>query len=110
MRDFVQDDESTPAALRYPRDPSLDPQLVWTGKDGQDGSDLEVPIVPVYIQEKVQPQAIIESLRRTAANGGTPELALFDDFNGLPDFDAKVDFYHHEGHWTNRMISATRCS
>ena len=32
-----------PQTLRYPRDPSLDPQLVWKGKDEQDGEDLEVP-------------------------------------------------------------------
>jgi len=36
----------------YPRDPSLDPQLVWKGKDEQDQADLAVPI---YIQEKVHP-------------------------------------------------------
>jgi len=28
---------------------------------------------------------------------------LFSDFNGL-DFAERVDFYHHEQHWTNRMI------
>jgi adenine-specific DNA-methyltransferase len=32
--------------LRYPRDPSLDPQLVWKGKDEQDGEDLVVPAIP----------------------------------------------------------------
>jgi adenine-specific DNA-methyltransferase len=30
---------------------------------------------------------------------------LFADFNGLPDeFDQRIDFYQHEGHWSNRMI------
>jgi len=29
--------------MLYPRDPSLDPQLVWRGKDEQDSADLEVP-------------------------------------------------------------------
>ena len=33
LRDFVADDELTPTTMRYPRDPSLDPQLVWKGKD-----------------------------------------------------------------------------
>jgi adenine-specific DNA-methyltransferase len=31
LRDFVADDEKAPKAMLYPRDPSLDPQLVWKG-------------------------------------------------------------------------------
>src|SRR5256885_2277586 len=33
LRDFVAEDEKAPKAMLYPRDPSLDPQLVWKGKD-----------------------------------------------------------------------------
>jgi len=29
LRDFVADDEKHPETMLYPRDPSLDPQLVW---------------------------------------------------------------------------------
>jgi adenine-specific DNA-methyltransferase len=107
LRDFVAEDEKAPKAMLYPRDPSLDPQLVWKGKDEQDASALEVPVVPVYIQEKVHPQALIENLRNTAKAGQPePELTLFDDFNGMDDaaFDRRVDFYHHDQHWSNRMI------
>lgn len=105
LRDFVKDDEVAPKTLLYPRDPSLDPQLVWKGKDEQDRQDLEVPVVPIYIQEKIHPQALVENLRDTAKKGEPePELSLFADFNGITDFDKKVDFYHHEGHWSNRMI------
>ncbi|GEM_PF-1729443 len=50
----------TDADLRYPRDSSLDPQLVWKWKDEQNGSDLEVPVVPIYIQNIVHPKVIIE--------------------------------------------------
>jgi len=32
LRDFVAEDEKRPAAILYPRDPSLDPQLVWKKK------------------------------------------------------------------------------
>jgi adenine-specific DNA-methyltransferase len=60
LRDFVAEDERAPKEMLYPRDPSLDPQLVWKGKDEQDRADLAVPVVPIYIQEKVHPQAIIE--------------------------------------------------
>ncbi len=51
LRDFVADEENAPKTMLYPRDPSLDPQLVWKGKDEQDQADLAVPIVPIYIQE-----------------------------------------------------------
>ena len=33
LRDFVADEELAPRKILYPRDPSLDPQLVWKGKD-----------------------------------------------------------------------------
>jgi hypothetical protein len=38
LRDFVRDDENAPKKLLYPRDPDLDPQLVWKGKDEQDAA------------------------------------------------------------------------
>jgi adenine-specific DNA-methyltransferase len=45
LRDFVAEDEERPSTLRYPRDPSLDPQLVWKGKDEQDGVGLSWGLV-----------------------------------------------------------------
>src|SRR4030066_220196 len=100
LRDFVEEQENKPKTILYPRDPSLDPQLVWKGKDEQDAQDLAVPAVPVYIQEHIKPQAIVE-LVRSEANKGKPEQPmLFADFNGLP-FEDRVDFYHHEQNWSN---------
>ncbi len=105
LRDFVADDEKAPRRVLYPRDPSLDPQLVWKGKDEQDAHPLDVPVVPIYIQEKIHPQALVENLRVTARAGEQePELSLFSDFNGIDDFDRKVDFYKWPQHWSNRMI------
>src|SRR5216683_5945092 len=83
LRDFVADDERAPKTMLYPRDPSLDPQLVWKGKDEQDRTDLAVPVVPVYIQEKIHPQAIINPLLRIAPPGDH-QPNLFADFNGGP--------------------------
>jgi adenine-specific DNA-methyltransferase len=109
LRGFVADEERQPAATRYPRwrsdrDTSQDPQLVWKGKDEQDLEDLEVPTVPIYIQEKVHPRVIIENLRETAKAGELePEMTLFDDFNGI-EFEKAVDFYQHEQNWSNRLI------
>lgn len=105
LRDFVAEDEAAPKTMRYPRNPDLDPQLVWKGKDEQDSEDLEVPVVPVYIQEKIHPQAIIEDVRASAKKNQPGTLDFFSDFNGLPkDFADRVDFYHHNGKWQNRMI------
>jgi len=104
LRDFVAEDEAKPKTLLYPRDPSLDPQLVWQGKDDQDRADLAVPVVPIYIQEKIHPQAIITALPRKAQPGDN-QLDLFADFNGGPEgFEQKIDFYRHDQNWSNRMI------
>lgn len=105
LRDFISEEDRKPKHTLYPRDESLDPQLVWRGKDEQDSSDLSVLAAPIYIQEKIHPQALVENLRDTAKKGEPePELSLFDDFNGITDFEQKIDFYNHEQHWANRMI------
>ena len=103
LQDFVREDEAKPKTVLYPRDPSLDPQLVWKGKDEQDAQPLAVPAVPVYIQEKIHPQAIVEDVRKAAEAGKPRQLDLFADFNGLP-FEQQIDFYHHDANWANRMI------
>ena len=93
-----------PVTLRYPRDTSLDPQLVWKGKDELDGEDLAVPAPPIYIQEKIDPRVLIEDLRTTAGAGEIePELTLFESFDGLDELDL-VDYYRHDANWSNRMI------
>ena len=111
LRDFVAEDERKPKTVTFPgllyaRDPSLDPQLVWKGKDEQDRQPLEVPAVPIYIQEKIHPHALIEDLRAEARKNGQGEpLPLFADFNGIK-FEDLVDFYAHKDgvNWSNRMI------
>ena len=108
LRDFVVDEELAPKTMLYPRDPSLDPQLVWKGKDEQDREDLAVPVVPVYIQEKIHPQVIIDALPRTERTGDD-QTNLFADFNGLEDdFEKKIDFYSQKDDrqkpWANRLI------
>jgi len=104
LEGFVRDEEISPKKILYPRDTSLDPQLVWKGKDEQDSKDLEVPAVPVYIQEKIHPQAIIEDIRAQAKKDRPEEQTnLFGDFNGIA-FEQMIDFYHHEQNWANRLI------
>ncbi len=103
LRGFVEDEEKRPKTMLYPRDPSLDPQLVWKGKDEQDRRELAVPVVPVYIQEKIHPQAIIEDIRNQAERGGPKQFDMFADFNGIK-FEELIEFYQHEQNWSNRMV------
>jgi len=89
------------------RNPDLDPQLVWRGKEVTDWSDLIVQAAPLYIQEKVHPKALIDDLLRMSAPSAVRETAqidMFADFNGLPSDAAKTEFYLHDAHWANRMI------
>ncbi|MCK6486247.1 MAG: site-specific DNA-methyltransferase [Phycisphaerae bacterium] len=95
------------AAEKAHRNRDLDPQLVWRGKDEQDWSDLIVHAPPLFIQEKVHPKVLIDDLlRRTKADekAADSQMDLFADFNGLPEGDAKTEFYQHEANWANRMI------
>ena len=100
LRDFMPEE---PAKTKlYPRDTSLDPQLVWKGKDEQDAKPLEVPVVPIYIQEKIHPQAIIDDVVRASQpaakhglEGRATQLDLFADFNGIDTFDKKVRSEEH---------------
>jgi adenine-specific DNA-methyltransferase len=102
--DFVDPEIDQPIPVRYPRDPTLDPQLVWKGKDALDGEDLVADAPAIYIQEKIDPRVIVENLRDTAGRPqDEPELTLFDTFDGLGDLDL-VDFYRHQANWSNRMI------
>jgi len=102
--DFVAPEVAKPIPVRYPRDPTLDPQLVWKGKDELDGEDLVAEAPPIYIQEKIDPRVLIENLRDTARHPEQePELKMFETFDGLDELDL-VEFYQHEANWSNRMI------
>ncbi len=107
-------DQLTPVQVAYSRrDPDLDPQLIWCGKDLMDWSDLVVPAPPLYIQEKIHPKVLIDDLKAWTREKeeetrkkqqGLKQLDLFAAFNGIPDPEAKTEFYQHEANWSNRMI------
>jgi len=107
---LMRDEDKKPIELKYPRNPDLDPQLVWRGKDDQDWSDLVVTAPPLYIQEKINPKHIIDDLMRQSkkrsddkAQEEAPDL-FADMFDGELDPEAKTEFYAHDQNWTNRMI------
>src|SRR5437773_12392385 len=105
----LQKNEQDPVRVPYERrNRDLDPQFVWRGKDEQDWSDLVVHAPPLYIQEKVQPKALIDDLlrqtREDRREAGDTQPDLFADFNGIPAGVDKTDFYQHDQNWSNRMI------
>ena len=133
----LTDEDREPKEVRYARgagslddekaarDPDLDPQLVWRGKDRQDWSDLVVQAPPLFIQEKIYPKVLIDDLGRHGTHQPTEQpvgwversethpardpsapqqLDLFADFNGIAEGADKTEFYRHDANWTNRMI------
>jgi adenine-specific DNA-methyltransferase len=101
---LLQDAETAAPPKLYPRNPDLDPQLVWRGKDALDDEPLSVPTVPIYIQDKVLPEALIRDLQRQARNGTAPQADLFGGFDRIVDQEDKLEFYQHAENWSNRMI------
>ena len=103
----MKSEELHPVQVAYERrNRDLDPQLVWRGKDEQDAEPLVAQAPPLYIQEKVHPKVLIDSLKRYSReeNPADETIDLFADFNGLPEGDARTEFYQHEANWSNRMI------
>ena len=107
-RSVMEKGDQSPIQVAYQRrNRDLDPQLVWRGKDEQDWSDLVVQAPPLFIQEKVHPKVLIDDLVRRSKQGeqaADDQLDLFADFNGLPDDNARTEFYRHDANWSNRMI------
>jgi adenine-specific DNA-methyltransferase len=104
---MVRNQEKTPLQVAYERrNPDLDPQLIWRGKDLLDNSALVVNAPPLYIQEKIHPKVLIDDLKRRSKQGGgdAEQIDLFAAFNGLPTEEAKTEFYQHDQNWSNRMI------
>ena len=113
LESIMDADDQSPIQVAYQRrNPDLDPQLIWRGKDVHDWSDLVVPAPPLFIQEKVHPKVLVDDLlqRSERARADKPpssngvQLDLFADFNGIADEGARAEFYQHDANWTNRMI------
>lgn len=101
LRDFVEYDEHAPRTAFYPRE-IYDPQLVWKGKEEQDEYDLAVASVPIYIQEEIEPKALINDLfTKSVEDSDQPHLFPVSVSGTL---DRTVDFYKHEQEWRNRLI------
>jgi adenine-specific DNA-methyltransferase len=108
---MVRNQEKTPIQVAYERrNPDLDPQLIWRGKDLLDESPLVVNAPPLYIQEKIHPKVLIDDLKRRSKEGSSSQtgfveqMGLFDTIKGDVGEGAKTEFYQHDQNWSNRMI------
>jgi len=79
------------------RAPAEHPRLVWKGHDGQDRAPPAVPVVPIHVQERIHPQALIDDLRRRAA-GAEPRAG------SARRVDERIACHRHEDAWNNRLI------
>jgi len=104
----MHEEQKSPIRVAYERrNPDLDPQLVWRGKDMQDWSDLVVKAPPLYIQEKVHPKVLIDDLLRKterSEDDAADQFSLFQTFEKGLEESEKTEFYKHDQNWTNRMI------
>src|SRR3989338_5099390 len=100
LSEFISVEQKRPTKTTYKYDPSLDPQLIWAGKEEK--TELNVDSVLIYIQEKISPEAIIAKLRDEGGDTGI-QYQLFGD---VPDqsLNKIVDFYKHNDNWRNRLI------
>lgn len=108
---MVRNQEKTPIQVAYERrNPDLDPQLIWRGKNLLDESPLVVNAPPLYIQEKIHPKVLIDDLKRRSKEGSgsqigsVEQMGLFDTIKGDAGEGAKTEFYQHDQNWSNRMI------
>ena len=73
--------------------------LSW--RRGRNFRAIRTDALPLYIHEKVSPAAFVKQLSEPAEQGAQGDL--FGRFNGFAP-EARYDWYHHEGNWSNRMI------
>ena len=92
--------DKQPVKKTYAYDPSLDPQLIWSGKK-EAGAEFDAPTVPIYVQEHVAPEALIARLKSGASDDR--QMLLFGE-TAEDQFQKAVEFYKHEDNWQNRMI------
>ncbi|HDL01623.1 MAG TPA: site-specific DNA-methyltransferase [candidate division Zixibacteria bacterium] len=91
-------DPDTGEKKKYEYDPHLDPQLQWAGK--AEHTSFEVPTVSLHVHERIDPNTIIETVKKEHDDGG--QMSLFEEKKPLRE---AIDFYKHKEGWTNRLIA-----
>lgn len=86
---------------KYQYDPHIDPSLQWAGK--AEHTSFEVPTVSLHVHERIEPQTIIEAVRR---KNGPQQAQMFFQFpEENPPLRDAIQFYKHAHNWSNRLIA-----
>ena len=85
---------------QYQFDPHLQPQLIWHGKRQRD--QLDIPLQPLHIHERIDPRAIIRAVQKINGNGYSLPFELPEE---NPPLERAVEFYQHSQNWANRLIT-----
>lgn len=84
-----------------------EPRLVWKGKLDHASNSLAARVMPIFVQETIDPKAIISDLQNQALHrkieAGT-DAPLYSDWPEELDIDKRIEFYQHSEPWKNRMI------
>ena len=91
------------AKKTYSFDPHLDPSLHWAGK--AEHLSFEVPTVSLHVHERIDPQRIIQAVRKKDTKPALPFKSFFDAPNENPPLREAVEFYKHPHNWSNRLIA-----
>lgn len=91
-------DPDTGEKKTYAYDPHLDPHLQWAGKT--EHTSFEVPTVSLHVHERIDPNTIIEAVKKEHEDYG--QLSLFAEKKPLRE---AIDFYKHKEGWANRLIA-----
>ena len=91
-------DPDTGEKKTYAYDPHLDPHLQWAGK--AEHTSFEVPTVSLHVHERIDPNTIIEAVKKEHEDYG--QLSLFAEKKPLRE---AIDFYKHKEGWANRLIA-----
>ncbi|OCC15405.1 putative DNA methylase [Dissulfuribacter thermophilus] len=82
-----------------------DPYLNWTGK--AERTSFEVPIVSLHVHERIDPKAILETVKKRLKEGEPiyKQQELFAPAFKQEPFREAIEFYKHEKGWANRLIA-----
>ncbi len=86
---------------KYEYDPHIDPSLQWAGK--AEHTSFDVPTVSLHVHERIEPQTIIEAVRK---KNGPQQAQMFFQFpEENPPLRDAIQFYKHAHNWSNRLIA-----
>lgn len=94
-------DKDTGKKKEYQYDPHIDPSLQWAGK--AEHTSFDVPTVSLHVHERIEPQTIIEAVRK---KNGPQQAQMFFQFpEENPPLRDAIQFYKHAHNWSNRLIA-----